>query len=50
MPHVQVRELLKDTSRLKSDPEGVTVLDGTQEGAYQWVCPAFFPVFVNGLP
>ncbi|KAK4741750.1 hypothetical protein SAY87_025338 [Trapa incisa] len=32
-----VRELLKDTSRLKSDPEGVSVLDGTQEGAYQWV-------------
>ncbi|KAK4787514.1 hypothetical protein SAY86_011347 [Trapa natans] len=32
-----VRELLKDTSALKSEPEGVTVLDGTQEGAYQWV-------------
>ncbi|KAK4740468.1 hypothetical protein SAY87_032349 [Trapa incisa] len=32
-----VRELLKDRSRLKSEPEGVTVLDGTREGAYQWV-------------
>ncbi|PKI77313.1 apyrase 2-like [Punica granatum] len=32
-----VRELLKGRSRLKSEPEGVTVLDGTQEGAYQWV-------------
>ncbi|KAL8144432.1 hypothetical protein V2J09_017464, partial [Rumex salicifolius] len=32
-----VKSLLKDQSDLKSDPEWVTVLDGTQEGAYQWV-------------
>lgn len=32
-----VRDLLKDKSVLKSDPNGVTVLDGTQEGAFQWV-------------
>lgn len=32
-----VRELLKDRSSLKSDPRWVSVLDGTQEGAYQWV-------------
>ncbi|KAJ4886209.1 apyrase 2 [Raphanus sativus] len=32
-----VRELLKDRSRLKTDANAVTVLDGTQEGSYQWV-------------
>lgn len=32
-----VKDLLKDKSELKSDPNWVTVLDGTQEGAYQWV-------------
>ncbi|XP_020229534.1 apyrase 2 [Cajanus cajan] len=32
-----VRDLLKDRSSLKSDADAVTVLDGTQEGAYQWV-------------
>lgn len=36
--YVQVRELLKDRSTLMSEPGGVSVLDGTQEGAYQWVC------------
>lgn len=34
---IQVRELLKDRSTLKSEPSGVSVLDGTQEGAYEWV-------------
>ncbi|PNX74682.1 apyrase 2-like protein, partial [Trifolium pratense] len=32
-----VRDLLKNRSPLKSDADAVTVLDGTQEGAYQWV-------------
>lgn len=32
-----VRDLLRDKSDLKSDPNWVTVLDGTQEGAFQWV-------------
>ncbi|ESQ49678.1 hypothetical protein EUTSA_v10020649mg [Eutrema salsugineum] len=32
-----VRELLKDRSRLKTEANAVTVLDGTQEGSYQWV-------------
>ncbi|GER27943.1 apyrase-like protein, partial [Striga asiatica] len=32
-----VRDFLKNKSSLKSKAEWVTVLDGTQEGAYQWV-------------
>ncbi|KAH1260496.1 Apyrase 2 [Glycine max] len=32
-----VRDLLKQRSTLKSEPDAVTVLDGTQEGAFQWV-------------
>ncbi|KAJ6820192.1 putative apyrase 1 [Iris pallida] len=32
-----VRDLLQTKSSLKSKPSWVTVLDGTQEGAYQWV-------------
>ncbi|KAJ7971825.1 Apyrase-like protein [Quillaja saponaria] len=32
-----VRDLLKDRSRLKSDTDSVTVLDGSQEGSFQWV-------------
>lgn len=32
-----VRDLLKHRSSFKSDADAVTVLDGTQEGAYQWV-------------
>ncbi|KAK4282151.1 hypothetical protein QN277_013561 [Acacia crassicarpa] len=32
-----VRDFLKDRSTLKSEADAVTVLDGTQEGAYQWV-------------
>ncbi|CAN1247238.1 Apyrase 2, partial [Linum grandiflorum] len=32
-----VRDLLKDRSTLKSDANSVTVLDGSQEGSYQWV-------------
>ncbi|KAJ1388888.1 Nucleoside phosphatase GDA1/CD39, partial [Sesbania bispinosa] len=32
-----VRDLLKERSSLKSESDAVTVLDGTQEGAYQWV-------------
>ncbi|KAJ8762754.1 hypothetical protein K2173_017569 [Erythroxylum novogranatense] len=32
-----VRDLLRDRSTLKSDANGVTVLDGSQEGSYQWV-------------
>ncbi|OIW06477.1 hypothetical protein TanjilG_05248 [Lupinus angustifolius] len=32
-----VRDFLKLRSTLRSDADAVTVLDGTQEGAYQWV-------------
>ncbi|OVA12611.1 Nucleoside phosphatase GDA1/CD39 [Macleaya cordata] len=32
-----VRDFLKEKSGLESKPEWVTVLDGTQEGAFQWV-------------
>lgn len=32
-----VRDFLKNKSQLKSDGDWVTVLDGNQEGAYQWV-------------
>ncbi|GAB2286450.1 Apyrase 2 [Dionaea muscipula] len=32
-----VRNFLRDESKLKTDPDWVTVLDGTQEGAFQWV-------------
>ncbi|XP_010524962.1 PREDICTED: apyrase 2-like [Tarenaya hassleriana] len=32
-----VRDLLKERSTLKSEANAVTVLDGTQEGSYQWV-------------
>lgn len=32
-----VKDFLKDKSTLKSKADWVTVLDGTQEGAYQWV-------------
>ncbi|OIW12136.1 hypothetical protein TanjilG_02357 [Lupinus angustifolius] len=32
-----VRNLLKERSTLKSDLDAVSVLDGTQEGAFQWV-------------
>ncbi|XP_072976106.1 probable apyrase 1 [Typha angustifolia] len=32
-----VRDLLQDKSSLQSQPDWVTVLDGTQEGAFQWV-------------
>lgn len=33
----EVRNLLKDKSTLKSQPDSVTVLDGSQEGSFQWV-------------
>ncbi|WZZ22097.1 hypothetical protein YC2023_123484 [Brassica napus] len=32
-----VKELLRDRSMLKTEANAVTVLDGTQEGSYQWV-------------
>ncbi|CAL4930791.1 unnamed protein product [Urochloa decumbens] len=32
-----VRELLRDKSSFKSQPDWVTVLDGSQEGSFQWV-------------
>lgn len=32
-----VRDLLKGKSALKSQPDWVTVLDGSQEGSFQWV-------------
>ncbi|CAM8967931.1 unnamed protein product [Rhodiola kirilowii] len=33
----EVRNLLKDRSSLKSQEDWVTVLDGSQEGSYEWV-------------
>ncbi|KAL2966752.1 hypothetical protein AAZX31_16G136200 [Glycine max] len=33
----KVRDLLKQRSTLKSELDAVTVLDGTQQGAFQWV-------------
>lgn len=36
--------MLKDKSTLKSEDDAVTVLDGTQEGAYQWVWLMIFSV------
>ena len=33
----KVRDLLKHRSSLKSEANGVAVIDGTQEGSYQWV-------------
>ncbi|TVU47207.1 hypothetical protein EJB05_06799, partial [Eragrostis curvula] len=32
-----VKDLLRDKSSFKSQPDWVTVLDGSQEGAFQWV-------------
>ncbi|KAB1216410.1 Apyrase 1 [Morella rubra] len=32
-----VRDLLKHRSTLKFEPNGVAVIDGTQEGSFQWV-------------
>ncbi|XP_050221583.1 apyrase 2-like [Mercurialis annua] len=32
-----VRDLLRDRSHLKFEDDGVTVLDGSQEGSYEWV-------------
>ncbi|XP_040940966.1 apyrase 2 [Gossypium hirsutum] len=34
---VGVRELLKSRSTLKSEANGVKILDGSQEGSYEWV-------------
>ena len=34
---MQVRDLLREKSSFKNQPDWVTVLDGTQEGAYEWV-------------
>ncbi|KAG8493009.1 hypothetical protein CXB51_010503 [Gossypium anomalum] len=33
-----VRELLKSRSTLKSEANGVKILDGSQEGSYEWSC------------
>ncbi|GKV13530.1 hypothetical protein SLEP1_g24526 [Rubroshorea leprosula] len=40
-----VRKLLKDRSTLKSD--GVIILDGSQEGSYQWVCHTGFHIDIS---
>ena len=48
----KVKNFLKVKSTLKSKPEWVTVLDGTQEGAFQWVSLAnllSFCVYSVGL-
>ncbi|KAB5512113.1 hypothetical protein DKX38_029166 [Salix brachista] len=36
-PYLIVRDFLRAKSTLKSEANGVTVLDGSQEGSYQWV-------------
>ncbi|XP_029130111.1 apyrase 1-like [Cajanus cajan] len=41
-----VRDLLKLRSTLNSQPDAVTVLDGTQEGAFQWVCFLYLLVII----
>jgi apyrase len=35
--NLQVRDLLREKSSFKNQPDWVTVLDGSQEGAYEWV-------------
>ncbi|KAF8398627.1 hypothetical protein HHK36_017558 [Tetracentron sinense] len=44
-----VRDFLKDKSALKSKPEWITVLDGTQEGAFQWVCCVTLSWFTSSV-
>lgn len=38
-----MRDYLKNKSSFKSKADWVTVLDGSQEGAYQWVCYYILP-------
>ncbi|RZS13613.1 hypothetical protein BHM03_00045213 [Ensete ventricosum] len=42
-----VRDLLQRKSSLKFNPDWVTVLDGTQEGAFQWVYNLNFNNILN---
>jgi hypothetical protein len=35
--NLQVRDLLREKSSFKNQPDWVTVLDGSREGAYEWV-------------
>ena len=35
--NVQIRDLLREKSLFKNQPDWVTVLDGSQELAYDWV-------------
>lgn len=42
---LKVRDYLQYNSKLKSKSDSVTVLDGTQEGAYQWVCLLNFKIW-----
>ncbi|RWW83786.1 hypothetical protein BHE74_00007695 [Ensete ventricosum] len=44
-----VRDLLQRKSSLKFNPDWVTVLDGTQEGAFQWVYNLNFNNILNIL-
>lgn len=44
-----VKDLLQDKSSLKFKPDWVTVLDGTQEGAFQWVSYISFLYLVHKL-
>ena len=37
LPMVQVKDLLREKSSFKNQEDWVTVLDGTQEGTYEWV-------------
>ncbi|KAG8486230.1 hypothetical protein CXB51_019486 [Gossypium anomalum] len=40
-----VRELLKSRSTLKSEANGVKILDGSQEGSYEWLYTYGFLVY-----
>lgn len=37
----KVRDLLRDKSELRLEGDAVSVIDGTQEGSYLWVCLLF---------
>jgi hypothetical protein len=44
--NLQVRNLLREKSSFKNQPDWVTVLDGSQEGAYEWVrCCPYLPIY-----